>query len=369
MKHVVVIGCGIVGAMIAYELSQMPDLQVTVLDQQPPAQAATGAALGVLMGIISQKTKGRAWAMRQSSIQRYVTLLPELEAMGERVSWNRQGILKLCFASDDLERWQALIALRQQQGWQLNLWTPAQLRSYCPQVHHSDIAAAIYSPQDYQVDPTALTLALVKVAQQRGVTFRFDAKVQTLVSSKSQQCQQLLTSAGAFPADWVVIAAGLGSTPLTETLGQSVPTHAVLGQAIQIRLPQPLGNPAFQPVITGNDIHIVPIDHEDFDHQDYWVGATVEFPIDQIPSPNTEQLEAVWQGAITICPELANATILKTWSGLRPRPQNRPAPIVEPLMGYSNVFLATGHYRNGVLLAPATAQLVRLALEQGIKRK
>ncbi|XQQ07065.1 MAG: NAD(P)/FAD-dependent oxidoreductase [Leptolyngbya sp. IPPAS B-1204] len=359
MKHVVVIGCGVVGAMIAYELSQISALQVTVLDRQPPAQAATGAALGVLMGIISQKTKGRAWAMRQASIQRYRTLLPELEADGQQPTWNHQGILKLCFANEDLERWQELTTLRQQQGWQLELWSPAQVQDHCPQIDSSAITAAIYSPQDYQVDPTALTLALVNAAQQRGVSFRFDADVQTLVASQPHYCEQIVTSVGSISADWIVIAAGLGSTPLTACLGQTVPTHAVLGQAMRVRLPQPLGDPTFQPVITGNDIHIVPVaDHE------YWVGATVEFPVDQAPIvADSEQLTAVWQGAIDLCPALADATILKTWTGLRPRPQNRAAPIVEPLAGYANVFLATGHYRNGVLLAPATAQLVRSALE------
>jgi glycine oxidase len=131
-----------------------------------------------------------------------------------------------------------------------------------------------------------------------------------------------------------------------------------LGQAIRLRLGQPLGDPEFQPVITGNDIHLVPLGN-----QEYWVGATVEFsPAGQPLPPDAAQLEAVWQGAIGLCPELANATLLKTWFGLRPRPQNRPAPIVEPLADSTNVFLATGHYRNGVLLAPATAQLVGSAL-------
>ncbi|MCY7282629.1 MAG: FAD-dependent oxidoreductase, partial [Cyanobacteria bacterium CAN_BIN43] len=58
-------------------------------------------------------------------------------------------------------------------------------------------------------------------------------------------------------------------------------------------------------------------------------------------------------------PALADGTILQTWIGLRPRPHNRPAPIIEPLSGYRKVFLATGHYRNGVLLSPATALIVR----------
>jgi glycine/D-amino acid oxidase-like deaminating enzyme len=116
----------------------------------------------------------------------------------------------------------------------------------------------------------------------------------------------------------------------------------------------PLGNPDFQPVITGDDVHIVPVGEGE-----YWVGATVEFPNelgDVVAEPTL--LEKVRQEAIAFCPALAEATILRTWSGKRPRPEGRPAPVIGQLPGYSNVLLATGHYRNGVLLAPATAQAI-----------
>jgi glycine/D-amino acid oxidase-like deaminating enzyme len=96
MSHVLVIGCGVVGAAIAYELSLIPGLKVTVIDKQSPAQGATGAALGILMAVISHKIKGNAWRMRQTSIQRYETLIPELEALtGRQIPFNRQGILLL----------------------------------------------------------------------------------------------------------------------------------------------------------------------------------------------------------------------------------------------------------------------------------
>jgi len=62
MSHVVIIGCGVVGAAIAYELSHVKGLKITVFDRQPPAQASTGAALGVLMGVISQKNQGQGLA-------------------------------------------------------------------------------------------------------------------------------------------------------------------------------------------------------------------------------------------------------------------------------------------------------------------
>ncbi|PSB62122.1 FAD-dependent oxidoreductase, partial [filamentous cyanobacterium CCP1] len=137
MQHIVIIGCGVIGASIAYELSREPQFRITVLDRQPPAQEATGAALGVLMGIISQKTKGRAWAMRQASMKRYETLIPELEAItGKDIPWNRQGILKLLFEGDDRAKWGRLAEFRQSQGWRLEQWDWEMIRSRCPQIQN-----------------------------------------------------------------------------------------------------------------------------------------------------------------------------------------------------------------------------------------
>jgi glycine oxidase len=349
-QNIVVIGCGIVGATIAYELSRIPHFTITVLAS--PAQAATGAALGVLMGIISQKTKGRAWNLRETSIRRYATLIPELEALtGEKIPWNSQGILRLCFEDEDWEKWDTLIAARQAQGWKLERWDQSQLEANAAYLDCSKVAGAIYSPQDLQVDPAALTIALIAAAQKNGVTFQFDTEVESLADLPN--CDGVHTAAGEIPADWVVVAAGLGSTVLTQAAAQPIEVRPVLGQALRLKI-SPSDAP-FQPAVNGNDTHIVPLGNGE-----YWIGATVEFP-DEAGAVEAQAglLEQVLEGAIDLYPALANSTILQTWTGLRPRPHNRPAPIIEPLSGYQNVFLATGHYRNGVLLAPATAAIVR----------
>jgi glycine/D-amino acid oxidase-like deaminating enzyme len=380
--HVVIIGCGVIGAAIAYELSQVQDLKVTVIDKHLPAQeASTKAALGVLMGIISHKIKGRAWLMRQTSIQRYETWIPELEALtGRTIPFNRQGILSLCFAQENLTEWERLAEIRHSQGFSLEIWDTVKLKKLCPQIDNKKVISAIYSPSDRQIDPTALTLALVDAARQYGVTFSFGVEVLGITPSPADRtgveegrlCHQVETSAGKISADWFVVAAGLGSSRLLQSLSdvstdvadpsnaklqlqQRVDIRPVLGQALHLRLGHYLGNSNFQPVITGDDVHIVPVNNGD-----YWVGATVEFPLNgQEIQPNEELLESVKQQAVTYCPDLANATTIRTWSGLRPRPEGRPAPIIGKMSGFNNVFLATGHYRNGVLLAPATASAIR----------
>ena len=140
----------------------------------------------------------------------------------------------------------------------------------------------------------------------------------------------------------------------------------VLGQAIQVTMAEPIGTPGFQPVITGHDVHLIPVNQTP-ENLDYYVGATVEFeaepPIGAL-KPNPEAFDTLWSQACGMIPALESATQVRRWSGLRPRPNGRPAPIIEWTDENSKVLLATGHYRNGVLLAPATAMEVRSMLEQ-----
>jgi glycine/D-amino acid oxidase-like deaminating enzyme len=377
MVRIAIIGCGIVGASIAYELSRLPELKVTVFDKQPPAQAATGAALGVLMGVVSSKTKGRNWQLRETSLQRYETLIPELESVtGRKIPFNKQGILMLCSEGEDLSKWEKLTAIRESQGWQLEIWDVERVRDRCPHLALNDnIIAAIYSPQDRQVDPTALTLALVDAAEINGVGFEFGVEVAgsfegegTAEAQRAQRGEKegfigwdashlcrIQTSSSKLEFDRLIIAAGLGSAALTASLNQLIDIRPVLGQALHLRLQNPLGNADFAPVITCDDVHIVPVGNREF-----WVGATVEFPENNGEIvPNCGMLSEVMARARSLCPALAEAEIVRKWSGVRPRPEGRPAPIIDRLPGDSNVIVASGHYRNGVLLAPATARSVR----------
>lgn len=355
MSQIVIIGCGVIGAAIAYELSLISGLDITVIEKNTPASGSTGAALGVLMGAISQKKKGRAWRFRSTSLKRYETLIPELEAKtGLDIPVNRQGIFKLLFAGEDLEKWRNLKEFRALGGWKLEIGDRAYVTQHCPHLINDNIIGAVYSPQDRQIHPVKLTQALVAAASANGVKFHFGVEVKDFVSQSEAElstCQHLETTAGRIEVEQLIISAGLGSTPLTQSLQQTIPIRPVLGQAIKLKLDRSLGSPAWQPVITGNDVHLVPLGNNE-----YWLGATVEFPTEAGESvADAGLLEKVYQEAIAFCPELKNAAMLETWSGKRPRPEGIAAPIIEKLSEYDNVILATAHYRNGVLLAPATA--------------
>ncbi|MEL6440373.1 MAG: FAD-dependent oxidoreductase [Cyanobacteria bacterium J06621_8] len=364
MSKVVIIGCGVVGAAIAYELSLREGLDLTVIDLSTPASGSTGAALGVLMGVISHKKKGRAWRFRSTSLKRYQTLIPEIvEQTGLSVSVNHQGIFKLLFAGDNLDKWHQLQEFRAAEGWELEIGDRSFVQQHCAYLENEEIIGAVYSPQDRQINPVELTQALVAAAKANGVKFLLGVEVLDFTSQQINElstCQYLLTSNGQIEVEQLIISAGLGSTPLTKALQQQIPIRPVLGQAMRLRLESPLANPEFRPVVSAHDIHLVPLQQNE-----YWLGATVEFP-DEIGKSiaDTGLLEKMMQQAIAFCPQLKQAAILQTWSGKRPRPEGIAAPIIERLSGYSNVLLATAHYRNGVLLAPATAlEVARMIAE------
>ncbi|ACB50126.1 unknown [Crocosphaera subtropica ATCC 51142] len=361
MTRITIIGAGVIGSAIAYELSLIKGLEITLIDEKQPASGSTGAALGVLMAIISHKRKGRGWKLRQLSLERYQTLIPELERLTDRqIPVNYQGILMLCFADDPLERWEKLQQFRNDNGYALEIWDKHELLKRCPQVQNDRIIGAIYSPEDRQIHPTILTKSLVLAASKNGVNCQFGVKVQNITTtglnySNNSQSYSIKTPYQTLETDWLIICAGLGSTPLINPLQPMVNIKPVLGQALQIKLNHRLGEVDFQPVITGEDVHIVPVNE-----QEYWIGATVEFPDEKGEVwPQPDLLETVKQQAFSFCPGLAKGEIINTWSGKRPRPDGESAPIIKEVPNYPHVLLATGHYRNGVLLAPATALIIR----------
>ena len=408
-KEIIIIGGGIVGACIAYELSTIASFQITVLEARSSlGLGCSVAALGICMGIISHKTKGRNWKLREQSLGRYDTLIAELNAdlnlnLEDNnvdfapIPFNDRGIVQLCGIDEDLTGWHRLIQKRSSQGYPLDCWSKAQISQVFPTLNLTHIQAAIYSPQDRQVDP----LLLVEALKRSGVVIERHSSTEEFI------LEPILET---IAADGVIVSSGLGTngidwnsfpadppysqldSPLDNPL--DTPTlQAVLGQAWQVSLPQRLWageDTELHPVLNVRDIHFVPIlaasdrslgdrslGDQSLAHStteptiqpcwNYWIGATVEFPVtefspklsDTLPQASETIAQDLWNNATQICPSLAEATIQAQWSGLRPRPINQAAPVLQWSTIASNLLFATGHYRNGVFLAPGTALWVK----------
>ncbi len=342
MSKIGIVGGGIIGATIAYELSKIKNLKITLYETNRTIEGATSAALGVLVGISSHKKSGRAWQLRQESITAYPGLIAQLEHLtGSPIAHNSQGLIHLCFDSDSLAKWQQLQGYRK--NWTLDIWNPSELSRKCPEIANADIIAAIYSPSDWQINPKELTRALWKASSLNQVDLRLGQNVSKIIESQNKQsCLGVIVNGEFEPLDYLVIAAGLRSQKLTD----KIQLQPVLGQAVHLQLKE-YKYRDFHPVVTGKDVHIVPQSSGE-----YWVGATVEYG-----QSNPELLQGVLETAVSFCPILAQSSILSSWIGERPRPEGMYAPVIKKIS--ENIILATGHYRNGVLLAPATALRVK----------
>jgi glycine oxidase len=165
---------------------------------------------------------------------------------------------------------------------------------------------------------------------------------------------------------------------LEQLLGKDL-LKPVGGHGLRIRLPaldfslhNPDSNdPAMGQVIhmvmaDGTDFNLVPLDHPDFAPNEYWLGATIEFDVDRdlsdfrcsFNSSNPDRWQWLLDQAQEFSPWLAGAEVLSAWTGYRPRPANARSPILGVLPEEPRILLAMGHYRNGLLMAPITAQLI-----------
>jgi len=366
VPKVVIIGGGVIGSAIAYELSQVPDLEITVLEAHPQTgQGSSSSALGVLMAASSRSKKSSLIDLRLASLRRFESLIPELAAKtGRVIPYNRHGILCLYEYELAEEKWQPLIVERQAKGFDLQWLYPEAIRSRYPQFVGG--LSGLFSADDRAVSTDILIQALVQASEINGVKFICDRTVNISVNisdlgSIDSIGDRLLKIT---EADYVVIAAGLGSNRLLAELFPD-PSPELLspvgGQAIKVHVPGlDLPTIIHSEDNDGNDINVVPLGEND-----YWIGATIEFDVSAEPLPRAANIPLILAQVSKFCPSFNQAQVLATWAGDRPRPNHQGAPILGWLGDRQNILIATGHYRNGVLMAPVTAQIIRDLIVNG----
>jgi glycine/D-amino acid oxidase-like deaminating enzyme len=369
---VLVIGAGIIGTACAWQLACRGH-QVLLLEpagsQDPSGKARTAshAALGLLMAQTSHRPRGRAWRLRQRGIALWREWRLRLRDRGHRIGW-REGLLLLAADPGELQRQRRLVAERQAMGLPLAIWERERLAALDPAVPTAALGA-LHSPCDAQIDPGQALTALRADALTRGVEVCGEAAevVERSGSPRPLGWRVRLRGGGAVEGEWVVLAAGVNSSDLLRGVAMERPLEPVLGQALELELvDEDLGRDPtwtnWPGALSWQGIHLVP--RPDLaGGARLWLGATLE--PGRVADPAALDQALSLHGAAPGW--LRRARQVRSWWGLRPRPVGRPAPLLEEIA--PTLLLAMGHFRNGVLLAPATAEWVTDRIEAAAARE
>ena len=348
---VIVVGGGIIGCATAYELAKAGS-KVTLFERAIPGAEASSAAAGLLTvggtrrAAPFQKLALNSWA-------RYPDIARELrDVTGVDVEHMTAGTLYPLFdhgQSAEAEE-QLRSPLAKEMG--MRVVEGSELREMEPGLS-PDIKTALFVRGDHWVNNQRLVTAYASAAAGRGVALRTGIEVSRIIAD-GRRVTGVLAAGERIEADCVLLAAGAWSAPLAASLGLHLPVVPVRGQMVAVsNVPGLLRH-----AVHGHQGYLTPRPSGEL-----LIGATVEhvgFERAVTPAGIAELLT----GAIAVLPRLQDRPITRTWCGFRPGTPD-DMPVLGPWPDLEGLFVATGHYRNGILLAPATAALMTQAILGG----
>ena len=356
-KNVIIIGAGVVGLGIAWRLAQR-GVEVTVFDKGCAGAGASHAAAGMLAACVEAEPGEEALvALGRTSQAQWPDFATELERVtGISVDLRREGILMIALTADDQARLHHHLEFQRSLDLPLEWIGAAELRRREPHLG-STLAGAIYSPQDHQVDNRKLVTALRSAAEEAGATIHEYQSVRGIVIAGERARGVALTDRTEVTADAVVLAAGAWSRTI-EGLAPALrpPVRPLKGQAIALQMDP--AAPLIHHVCWAPGVYMVPRNDGRL-----ILGATVEekgFDPNLTAGGVLALLEAAWRAV----PAVEELPIAEMWVGHRPGSRD-DAPILGP-SGVPGLIYATGHHRNGILLAPVTANFIAHAVIDGV---
>lgn len=344
---VAIVGGGVIGLSTALELAT-EKLRVVVFDRQQPGREASWAAAGMLSPAPDSPRDLPLVPLSRESLRIYPEFVAAVEEYsGKSTEYARQGALTVFLSPHGQTERDRLILEHRELGLAAEAIGIETIREWEPTIAPSAQAAARL-PDEGSVEPRALMAALLAAAQSRGVEIRAECPVESLLFEQNR-CIGVSLAGERIRASTVILAAGCYSGQLavdTPLLG-CAPTRPVRGQMLALRPDRPI----IRRVLRSEHCYLVPRKNGCV-----VVGSTLEdagFEKRVTPAGMRKLLDS----ALELCPGLAGAEMVETWSGLRPGTPD-DLPILGPA-GCDGLLIATGHYRNGILLSAITARLMR----------
>ena len=351
VTDVIVVGGGVIGCTIAWKLAQQ-GLNVTVLERGRIGCEASRAAAGMLSPQGESQTPGPFFDLCLQSRSMYRKFAEELtDASGLDIEYKDEGTLFVVVRGENEEEKTKWTSWQVEAGLSLQRIAAEDLHKIEPALTDST-TTGIFLSEEHQVENRLLMDALQITLKRAGVTVIEGAEVSAL-TIVGRKITGVASGAGHFNAGAVVLAAGAWSSRLLEPLDMNVKLIPARGQMIAVKAEKcPITR-----VLHSSRVYLVPrCDGR------ILIGATVEYGGFR-KAVTVRAINELLAAAIGLVPSIREFEIVETWSGLRPDTTDH-LPIIGP-SSIDNLFLATGHFRNGILLAPITGELIAELVTSG----
>lgn len=333
------------GCAAAYELARR-DVAVTVLERSVPGAEASSAAAGILGAQVEAHHPGPLTELGLRSLELYPAFVKELEAAsGVAIGYRRSGVLKVAYDAA------ALDALARERAWQkkarlsLARLSAKALRAREPALS-PELAGGLWFERDATLDPRALLSALRIAAEKAGARFRSGSFVKGVTEQGGRVGGVELDDGSVVEGSHVVLAAGSWSSLVGHGEAEAPRVVPARGQIVELRTSVPL----LTSIVFGPECYVVPRADGRL-----LIGSTLEF-VGFRREVTAGAVARLLAAAIRLVPALAEAELSSSWSSFRPYTEDE-LPLLGPSRTPGLVWMS-GHYRNGILLAPVSAKIV-----------
>ncbi len=354
--EVAIVGGGVIGLSIAYALTErQPGRRVVVIEAQTGSREASWAAAGMLAPYSEFDAESPFFRLCRDSADLYPDFVSALRVeSGMPCTLVDTGSLVLQTAEDDPRIFETKARFLDTLGVAYDVLEGAALRAFEPALGPGTIRA-LWLPER-SVNNRQLWSALAAACRRRGVDLLLGTSVSGAHCADGR-VHALDTGAGIVEAETVVLAAGAWSQSVGDLFGVSLPVVPIKGQMLRFDAP----DGTVRRTLHRSGVYIVP--RPGFG---IVVGTTVE-DCGFNRSVEDATIARLVHEAAQLLPALAERAPAETWAGLRPKlPDGAPVLGVAP--GYANLLLATGHFRNGILLTPLTGRIIAELIDQSCTR-
>jgi len=342
---VIVVGAGAIGTSIAYQLAKA-GVKVMVVERGQLGGGATGASAGMIQINPDRTTPPALSTLEVESARLFPALATELlDRTGMDIGYRPAPLLHVALHDGEEPR------LRSHRGWQAEhgvvvAWVDRTAALDLEPALNPDIRAALYYPDNHQVMPRDLARALARAAVDLGTVLREGAPVDRVLTDGDRVIGVAIGGEAVHTGE-VVIANGAWASAWSDALHTPIPIRPVRGQMVALRT----SRTALRNVVSSAEGYLLTKP----DGSTY-VGTTVE-EAGYDARPTAAGIGRLLAMVPRLVPRLADATFESAWAGLRPATSDG-LPLLGRLPGWHGVTIAAGHFRDGILLAPITGEVI-----------